>query len=65
MKKLKCVMCEKTGLTKNEIGISKKLIGGENSLYCIECLAGYLGVTEQDIYDKIEEFKENGCTMFD
>lgn len=33
--------------------------------YCLECLADYLGVTVQDILDKIEEFKEQGCKLFE
>mgnify|MGYP000835597786 CR=1 FL=1 len=32
--------------------------------YCMDCLADYLGCTVQDILDKIEEFKEEGCKLF-
>lgn len=66
MKNKQCAACGKSGLSKNEIGISKKLIdpAGEN-LYCLSCCAEYLEVSEQDILDKIEEFKEDGCVMFD
>ena len=40
---------------------------GENveTLYCLDCLAEYLDVSTQDILDKIEEFKEEGCKLFD
>lgn len=64
-KKFECVSCGKKDLDKNTIGINKKLLG-ENveEFFCIECLAAYLDCTVQDILDKIEEFKESGCTMF-
>lgn len=61
----KCVSCGKTMLSKNEIGINIKLLG-ENVkyYYCLDCLADYLEVSKQDILDKIEEFKSEGCTLF-
>lgn len=56
----------KTGLARNEIGINKKLLGEDiNKFYCLDCLAEYLEVTPQDILDKIEEFKEDGCKFFE
>jgi len=30
----------------------------------MECLADYLGCTVDELLDKIEEFKEEGCTLF-
>lgn len=61
-----CVACGKEPLSKDEIGINKKLLGTEvNNFYCLTCLAEYLDVSEQDILDKIEEFKEEGCKLFD
>lgn len=60
-----CIACGKEPLTKDEIGINKKLLGEqENSFYCIDCLADYLEVDTQDLLDKIEEFKEEGCKLF-
>lgn len=60
-----CISCGKAPLSKNEIGINKKLIGDKTEVYyCLDCLAEYLGVTVQDINDKIEEFKADGCKMF-
>lgn len=56
----------KTGLVRNEIGINKKLLGEDiEKFYCLDCLAEYLEVTPQDILDKIEEFKEDGCKLFE
>lgn len=61
-----CASCGKEQLTKNEIGINKKLLGETIScFYCLTCLADYLGVYEQDILDKIEEFREEGCKLFE
>lgn len=60
-----CYVCGKTPLRKNEIGLSKKLIGSNTkNFYCIACLAEYLEVTEEELLDKIEEFKEEGCKLF-
>lgn len=60
-----CIACGKKILDKDTIGINKKLLG-ENveSFYCMDCLADYLGCEVQDILDKIEEFKEEGCKLF-
>lgn len=63
--KRKCISCGKSELSKDEIGINLKLIGENiNNFYCLDCLADVLDVSAQDILDKIEEFKEEGCTLF-
>ena len=60
-----CYVCGKEKLTKDEIGISRKLLGkNKKELYCISCLAEYLEVTEEELRDKIEEFKDEGCILF-
>lgn len=65
MKTYKCTSCEKEVLSKDEVGLTKKLISKETEMfYCIDCLADYLGVTTEELQDKIEEFKEEGCTLF-
>lgn len=52
-------------LDKDTIGINLKLLGDNTTtFYCMECLAEYLGCTVDDIIDKIEEFKEEGCKLF-
>ncbi len=66
IKKVECVSCGKEALEKNEIGINKKLLGEQiTAFYCLDCLADYLGVSVQDIMDKIEEFKDQGCKLFE
>lgn len=65
MKKLNCVACGIEGLDKDTIGINKKLLGEDiKNFYCMNCLADYLGCTTQELLDKIEEFKEEGCKLF-
>lgn len=60
-----CVICGKNNLDKNTMGINKKLLGADiANFYCMECLAEYLGCTVEELLDKIEEFKEEGCTLF-
>lgn len=60
-----CSTCWKEPLTKDEIGISKKMLGEKTKkFYCIDCLAAYLEVTTEELLDKIEEFKEEGCKLF-
>lgn len=60
-----CIACGKRPLSKDEVGICKKLLGNETKVYyCLSCFADYLMVSEQDILDKIEEFKAEGCKLF-
>jgi len=61
----KCICCGRTPLKKDTIGINKKLLGKEIvNFYCMDCLADYLNVTVEELEDKIEEFKQQGCTLF-
>ena len=62
---INCIMCGKTDLEKDTIGINKKLLGLDiQNFYCIDCLAEYLECSVDELLDKIEEFKEEGCTLF-
>lgn len=66
MKRVDCVSCDNRELSKDEIGINKKLLGEDIDIfYCISCLAEYLDVTVDELCDKIEEFKEEGCKLFE
>ena len=63
----KCRYCDKTPLTKDEIGLNKKLFESEakKGLYmCLACMANYLDCSEDDLREKIEEFKREGCKLF-
>ena len=63
--KIDCVICGKEHLEKDTIGINKNMLGEQiDNFYCMDCLAEYLGCTVQELLDKIEEFKEEGCKLF-
>ncbi len=67
MAKKKIVYCMdcKLKLAKDEVGLSKKLLGRQTEqLMCISCLANYLSCSEDELRIKIEEFHEQGCTLF-
>ncbi len=65
MKKiLLCCECGKK-LTKDERALCKKLLGSNtDEYYCIDCLSIYLDCPKIDLEIKIQEFKEQGCTLF-
>ena len=64
--KIDCIICGKNNLNKNTIGINKKLLGEDmENFYCMDCLAEYRGCTVEELLDKIEEFKEEGCKLFE
>ena len=66
MKKLvKCCICEEV-LNKNTIGLNKKF-HGENIVnsFCMACLSAHLDISVEDLYAKIEDFKLQGCTLFE
>lgn len=61
-----CFICGKKRLEKNVTGINKKLLGKNvKNFLCLDCLAEQLGCSVQDLLDKIEEFKEEGCVLFE
>lgn len=60
----KCKLCG-SDLSKDIVALNKKLIGiNIKQFYCLECLADTLSCEVLDLEDKIEEFKEQGCTLF-
>lgn len=64
MKKEFCVKCRKP-LSFDEIAATKKLINrGIETFYCIDCLAQAFDVSRENIEEKIQYFKDNGCTLF-
>jgi len=65
MEKKSCYLCGKEALSKNEIGLTKKLLNRDaKRLYCLDCLAEYLEVNTEFLLVKVEEFMEQGCTLF-
>ena len=60
-----CSSCRKKPLSKDEVGICKKMLGtNKKTFFCLDCLASYLDTTVDDLVEKIEEFKEEGCKLF-
>lgn len=59
-----CVECG-VSLKKNEVALSQKMLGRTiTEFYCIDCLAETLDCNPDDLVVKIQEFKEQGCTLF-
>lgn len=66
MKRIDCVSCGRKGLDKNTVGLNKKLLGLDvKNFYCMDCLAAYLDIKVEDLNEKIEEFKDEGCKLFE
>jgi hypothetical protein len=64
MKRTTCAECG-VALKKDEIALSKKMLGKTTpSFYCINCLATELDCEAEDLQIKMQEFKEQGCTLF-
>lgn len=60
--KADCFACGKKLLSKDEIGLNKKMLGLKiNQFYCLDCFAAYLDVSTEELLTRIEEFKEQGC----
>ncbi|MDO4297726.1 MAG: hypothetical protein Q4C59_04500 [Lachnospiraceae bacterium] len=59
-----CWQCHNP-VSRDEIAMSKKLINrGTTRYYCTKCLADAFDVTTEDIRNKMEYFKNAGCTLF-
>ena len=62
------LFCDACGcrMESDEIALNKKLNGLETEEFlCLDCMAEEFGVTVQDLENKIEDFKESGCTLFE
>ena len=60
-----CLSCG-CELTRDEIGLSKKLINrGATEYKCIACLSAYYQVSEQRLRELTEQYRAQGCTLFE
>ena len=60
-----CFVCAKKELTKDEVGICKKLLGRRVcQAYCMSCFADYLEVSAEELLARIEDFRDQGCSLF-
>lgn len=65
-KNICCSFCG-VDLTKDECGINRKILEHDtkNKIWrCLMCLADYLECSKEELEDKIEEFKAEGCKLF-
>jgi hypothetical protein len=66
MEAKKCYVCEVEIANKNLLGLNKKLLGRKiKRFYCIDCMADYFDVTADELLDRIEDFKSQGCGLFE
>ena len=64
-KELDCAYCDKENLSKDVIGLNKKIVHRQiQRLLCLSCMAVYFETTEDELCEKIEEFKRQGCALF-
>ncbi len=60
----KCCLCEEV-LDKDSVGLNKKLLDPKITRFmCIKCLSSHFDVPTEELYEKIDEFKSQGCTLF-
>lgn len=60
-----CKTCNKY-LTTNDIGLYKRLVSMVNDDYlCKECLAKRFNCDVKILDEKIKQYKEMGCTLFE
>ena len=61
---MKCYYCQ-NDLNKDDVGLCKKLLGKKiKQFFCREHLAEVLATDVETLTEKIEQFKEEGCTLF-
>lgn len=63
----RCQYCD-VELTRDAVGLNHKLFGKTKSkerLMCIECMSAVLDCTADDLLEKIEAFKNEGCRLFE
>ncbi len=60
----KCLKCDKS-IEKDILALNKKLLGRNiMKFFCLKCLAEYLELPEDLLKDKINDFKRQGCSLF-
>ena len=65
VKAVGCSFCDKESLSKDEVGLNKKIIHRQiERMMCLTCMAAYFETTEDELKHKIEVFKRSGCTLF-
>ncbi len=61
-----CTSCGEKIVNKDIIALNKKLLKtNTKKFYCINCLSNYYNCTEEDLIEKIKQYKEDGCYLFE
>jgi len=64
-KQIDCAYCGKEELSKDTVGLNKKLIHPQvKRMMCLKCMAEYFETTEEELKEMIELFKRQGCSLF-
>jgi len=65
IKQINCAYCDTENLSKDVIGLNKKIIHRQiEKMLCLKCMASYFETTEEELIEKIAEFKRRGCSLF-
>jgi len=60
-----CAFCGKEDLSRDEMALNRKTIHRQiERMMCLACMAAYFETTEEDLREKIDEFKRQGCALF-
>ena len=60
-----CITCH-NALTRDEIAMTRKLINrGATQFLCLPCLARRFDATVAELLERMQYFKDMGCTLFD
>ena len=60
-----CIRCGQL-VSRDEIGLTKKLINrGTTEWLCYGCMSEHFSVTVELLREKVEQFREMGCTLFE
>ncbi|MGN0794235.1 MAG: hypothetical protein ACI4MG_07175 [Aristaeellaceae bacterium] len=60
-----CMACGKP-VTRDEMAMTRKLINrGADRFLCIPCLARRFEASEQELLERMQDYKAMGCTLFD
>ena len=59
--------CQSCGveLESLDIAASQKFFGREiKTFFCCDCIAEHLGITREELTERINAFRSQGCTLF-
>lgn len=64
-KVIDCAFCGKENLSKDVIALNKKMINRQiERMQCLTCMAAYFETTEEELNERIQSFKYQGCALF-